>query len=67
MSKGIGDAAAISFAAAFYQALGYGRNVKTAFDLGCLQIDLESLDEQDIPKLITLRSDPERVIFVQGE
>jgi hypothetical protein len=39
MSKAIGDSAAVSFAEAFYQALGYGRDVKAAFDLGCLQID----------------------------
>ncbi len=54
MSKAITDQAAISFATAFYQALGYGRDVKTAFNLGCVQIDLENLDEQDTPKLLTL-------------
>jgi hypothetical protein len=62
MSKAVGDDAAISFAAAFYQGLGYGRNVKTAFDLGCAQIDLENLDEQDTPKL--LASNPANIIFV---
>lgn len=51
MSNSIGDSAAISFAAAFYQALGYGRDIKTAFDLGCTQIDLSNLSEQDAPKL----------------
>jgi CHAT domain len=65
MSKAIGDAAAISFAAAFYQALGYGRNVKTAFDLGCAQIDLENLDEQDTPKLLAITSNPANIIFVE--
>jgi len=40
MSKAVGDAAAISFATAFYQALGFGKDVKTAFDLGCVQINL---------------------------
>ncbi len=55
MSKAITDQAAISFATAFYQALGYGRDVKTAFDLGCVQIDMENLDEQDTPKLLTLK------------
>lgn len=64
MSKAIGDAAAISFAAAFYQALGYGRNVKTAFDLGCAQIDLENLDEQDTPKLLAIACNPASIIFV---
>lgn len=64
MSKAIGDTAAISFAAAFYQALGYGRNVKTAFDLGCAQIDLENLDEQDTPKLLALNCNPVDITFV---
>ena len=32
MSKAIGDKAAISFAAAFYQALGYGKDFKTGFE-----------------------------------
>src|SRR4051794_6478161 len=34
MSKAIGDESAIAFAASFYQALGYGRSIQTAFDLG---------------------------------
>ena len=55
MSKAITDQAAISFATAFYQALGYSRDVKTAFGLGCVQIDMENLDEQDTPKLLTLK------------
>jgi CHAT domain-containing protein len=64
MSKTIGDEAAINFAVAFYQALGYGKNVKTAFDLGCVQIDLQSLNEQDTPKLSATKCDPEEIVFV---
>ncbi|MDZ7343962.1 MAG: SIR2 family protein [candidate division KSB1 bacterium] len=64
MSKAIGDDSAIRFAAAFYQALGFGRDVKTAFDLGCNQIDLEGLDEQTTPKLLALHSKPEEIVFV---
>jgi serine/threonine protein kinase len=63
MSKSIGDAAAVGFATAFYQALGYGRNLKTAFDLGCSQIDLESLDEQDTPQLLAINSNPANILF----
>jgi hypothetical protein len=33
MSNAIGDTTAIAFASAFYQALGFGRDVQTAFDL----------------------------------
>jgi CheY-like chemotaxis protein len=65
MSKAIGDAAAINFAMAFYQALGYGRNVKTAFDLGCAQIDLENLDEQDTPKLLAANINPMNINIVE--
>lgn len=64
MTNAIGDQAAISFAAAFYQALGYGRNVKDAFELGCVQIDLENLDEQDTPKLLAFNGTPESITFV---
>jgi hypothetical protein len=64
MSKAIGDSAAISFAIAFYQALGFGRDIKTAFDCGCVQIDLESLNEQDTPKLLALNRDPKEIVFV---
>lgn len=64
MSQAIGDVAAVSFAAAFYQALGYGRNVKTAFELGCSQIDLEHLDEQNTPQLLAKTVDPTKITFV---
>ena len=67
MSKEIGDSTAIAFAAAFYQALGYGRNVKTAFDLGCLQIDFESLDDQDVPRLLVRTGvDPTNVFLLES-
>ena len=65
MSKAIGDDAAIGFATAFYRALGFGRDVKTAFELGCVQIDLEGLDEQDTPKLLALKTPPENTFFIK--
>ncbi len=52
MSDAIGDDSAIVFASHFYQALAYGRSVQDAFKLGCLQIDMENLDEGLTPKLI---------------
>ncbi len=63
MSNAIGDEAATSFSAAFYQALGFGRDIKTAFDLGCVQIDLESLNEQDTPRLLADVIDPKTIVF----
>ncbi len=53
MSDSIRDDSAISFSAAFYQTLGYGKNIDAAFKLGCLQIDMENLDEGDIPQLFS--------------
>jgi CHAT domain-containing protein len=66
MSNTIGDWAAMNFATAFYQALGFGRDVKTAFDLGCVQIDLEGLDEKDIPKLLSLKN-PRDLVFTANQ
>lgn len=66
MSSTISDKAAINFATAFYHALGYGRDVKTAFDLGCIQIDMENLGEQDTPQLIANRLNPKDIKFIKN-
>jgi hypothetical protein len=64
MPDAIGDAASLNFAASFYQALAYGRDVQTAFDLGCNRIDLQGLDEPSKPRLLAERGDPRQVVFV---
>ncbi len=65
MSKEIGDKAAINFAASFYQALGFGKDIRTAFQLGCLQIHMEDLREEDTPKLKTRQGvDAAKVVLV---
>ncbi|MEZ4866679.1 MAG: CHAT domain-containing protein [Caldilineaceae bacterium] len=43
----ISDNASIQFATAFYRALGYGRTVQEAFDLGQVQIELAGLGEAE--------------------
>lgn len=63
MSKAVEDKSAISFAAAFYQALGYGKSISQAFDLGCIQIDLEGLNEQETPKLLCRELNPSQISF----
>jgi len=63
MSDKIDDRAATAFAAAFYQALGFGRDVQTAFNLGCIQIDMGGLEDADKPKLIAKNVDPSTVKF----
>jgi hypothetical protein len=41
-SAAIGDQVAITFAGGFYRAIGFDRDVKTAFELGCSEIELKS-------------------------
>jgi len=53
MSTAVLDDAAISFTASFYQALGYGRSINEAFELGCGEIQLHDLGQEDTPQLIT--------------
>jgi hypothetical protein len=64
MSKAIRDEACLNFSNAFYQALGYGKDIQTAFELGCLQIDLQGLAEGDIPRLLAKRREPKTIIFL---
>ncbi len=52
MSSGVGDEASISFASAFYQALAYGKDVVSAFELGKNQVHLENLGDHEVPKLL---------------
>jgi hypothetical protein len=65
MSAEIQNDSAIAFARSFYQGLlGFGRDVRTAFDLGCGQLDLKNLSDSDIPKLLTRKGvDPALVSF----
>jgi CHAT domain len=51
MEKAIGDEAAIKFAVGFYDALGAGRDVETAFKFGCSAIDLKGIPEYLTPVL----------------
>ncbi len=64
MSKAISDPASLNFSTAFYRALGYGRDVQSAFELSCVQIDLQGLAEGDTPQLLALNCDPHTICFV---
>lgn len=66
MSTAIEDPAAMAFSAAFYQALGYGRSVQTAYELGCSQIGLEASGNASAPQLISMRLDPGTIQFVNS-
>ena len=53
MNRPIGDEAAIVFAASFYRALGFGRSVREAFELGRVALLLEGIPEDQTPELLT--------------
>jgi hypothetical protein len=63
MPKGIGHAAAIEFAASFYQALGFGRNIHTAFDLASSQIGFTRIRPESLPQLLARNTNPEGIVF----
>ncbi|MBV7334660.1 hypothetical protein KFU94_41770 [Chloroflexi bacterium TSY] len=63
MSDNITDKAAGIFASAFYRGLGFGRSLKTAFELGCLNLELMNLPEQNVPQLIAERIDPATIVY----
>jgi hypothetical protein len=65
MSQSVADAAAIRFSWAFYNALGYGLNVKAAFEMGTAQMGLASLGQGqgDVPRLLAAGLDPAGVSF----
>lgn len=66
MPNQIDDKAAIKFAAAFYQALGYGKNLKAAYELGSIQIGLEKLSDEDKPRLIAKNINAAEVRFTDN-
>lgn len=65
MNDSIGDQAAITFAASFYRALGFGRSVQQAFDQGKVALLLEGIPEEDTPELLVKNGiDPSQIILV---
>jgi serine phosphatase RsbU (regulator of sigma subunit) len=52
MNGAIGDQAAITFAAAFYQAIGFNRSVGDAFETGRAALMLNGISEEDTPELL---------------
>src|SRR5262249_40289409 len=68
MSRAIGDDAAITFAASFYRAIGFGRSVKDAFDQGKTALLLEGIPEERTPALMTRQTvRPELVVLVNPQ
>ena len=52
MNSTIGDQAAITFAASFYRAIGFGRSVRDAYDQGKVALRLEGIPEETTPQLL---------------
>ena len=65
MNQAIGDKAAIAFAVAFYDALGAGKEVQFAYDLGCAV--LVRLKEDQTPVLKVTSIHPSDIQFVAGD
>lgn len=64
----ISDKTAIDFAAHFYQALGFGRSIKDAFELGMTQLDFVKIPEDKRPVLISLQGTPsDSVLPIKGD
>lgn len=65
MNSTIGDQAAMTFAASFYRALGFGSSVKEAFEQGKVALLLEGIPEADTPELLCRTGiDPSEVFLV---
>ena len=62
----ITDSAALQFATAFYRALGYGRSIQEAFDLGQVQIELAGLGEAEALHLHENRAQAAQMRFASA-
>ncbi len=66
MNTYISDQAATIFAASFYRALGFGRSVKEAFELGKTALLLEGIPEENTPELLTkVEIDPSKIFLAE--
>ncbi len=64
MGKPFSDSAAHKFSEGFYRGLGYGKNVKTAFEMGCADILLHGYEENDTPQILAYLVDPADLFFL---
>jgi hypothetical protein len=64
MKRAIGDDAAITFAASFYRAVGFGRSVKEAVDQGKAALLLEGILEERTPVLLNRKGVAPESIFL---
>jgi CHAT domain-containing protein len=55
MKRPIGDDAAIAFAGALYQGIGFGRTVQESFDLALAALQMAGIPEDSTPRLVVKR------------
>ena len=67
MSKEVPDAAAISFAATFYEMLGYGRSIGFAFKVACWMLGAKGFGEEKTPRLICRNADTDEIVLAWKE
>jgi CHAT domain-containing protein len=56
MAWTVADKDAINFASGFYQALGYGRSIQEAFELGGIEIELDTGTSERMTPVLICRS-----------
>lgn len=66
MNKEIGDCAAIEFAKGFYDALGAGRSIENAFEIGLISIDSENIPDSLTPVLKVSKSKKDLLLFCEN-
>jgi hypothetical protein len=66
MDRPINDRAAIEFAAAFYQALAFGRSLETAFELGKVGIQVMGGRDPIVPQLHVRANIKSAELFLRG-
>ena len=65
MMRAIGDDAAITFAASFYRAIGFGRSIKEAFDQGITALLLDGSLQGKTPVLVSRKNvAPDKVFLI---
>ncbi len=67
MSDRIEDNAAITFAASFYRAIGFGRSVEEAVDQAKIALMLEGVSGETVPELLVRNEiDPSKVYLLEA-
>jgi hypothetical protein len=64
MPNAVSDQAATKFSQSFYRAIGYGRSVGDAFELGKNELKLLGISDDLFPK-IKSRRDPYKILFIR--